>query len=226
MAVVKQPDTTPAETNSGVPACSPRYRIVTLRQTTDGEMMRLKQSFVVLWGAVSLLAATAAAYEDDDTTYGQEYENKYIERKPDSGQKEHSIPLPPYPAAWNLIEVDLGLVNYPYTLLIDEASFAFGEDKVIRYTAVLRANSGAENVIYEGLRCERGMVKGYAFGSDGRLVAMRNPIWRYVRQGGQDRYRYTLLSDFFCPLPSGNVERLLKEKLKRPNPMKSLDDGL
>lgn len=186
--------------------------------------MRLKQSFVVLWGAVCLTAATAAPFEDDDT-YGQDYENKYIE-KPDTRQKELTIPLPPYPAARNLIEVDLGLVDYPYTLLIDEASFSFGEDRVIRYTAVLRAASGAENVIYEGLRCKRGMVKGYAFGSGGRFVAMQNPDWRFVRQGGQDRYRYALLNDFFCPLPSGNVERLLKEKLKRPNPHKSLDDGL
>lgn len=40
-----------------------------------------------------------------------------------------------------------------------------GEDGVVRYTVVVRTPGGAENVRFEGTRCDNGQHKLYAFGA-------------------------------------------------------------
>jgi hypothetical protein len=49
-------------------------------------------------------------------------------------------------------------------LFIDAASLSIGDDGVVRYTAIIRSPSGAETISFEGLRCETGERKLYAFG--------------------------------------------------------------
>jgi hypothetical protein len=77
--------------------------------------------------------------------------------------KEIESLLPPAPLPANLIEVKLD-ASTRNQLFIDQASLSIGNDGVVRYTAIIRTPSGAKNVSYEGLRCETGERKLYAFG--------------------------------------------------------------
>jgi len=174
--------------------------------------MVTKRSFMALCTILCLAASNTmfAGIEDLD---GEEDFDRGKE-VPGSEWEEDEVVMPPYPSADDLIEVDLSLPEFPFTLFIDRRSFSVGKDRVIRYTAVLRSRNGVENVSYEGIRCKHSQVQRYAYGSGGRFRPVRNRDWRYIRKDGQDRFRTELVGHYFCPLPLGDTERQIVEKLK------------
>ncbi|HFD81066.1 MAG TPA: hypothetical protein ENK05_11860 [Gammaproteobacteria bacterium] len=166
--------------------------------------------------AVLLLCANLALAQapDEEDVYGEDALPEY-RPEPGSEWKELAVQLPSYPEASRLIEVELSLRDFPFTLFIDPDSLSVGKDRVIRYTAVLRSRTGAENISYEGIRCKNGMVKRYAYGSNGRFRLRHKPEWRYIEKlHGPDRYRRELVDHFFCPLPTGNLRKELLKRLK------------
>jgi hypothetical protein len=174
--------------------------------------MVTKRSFTALCAMLCLAVsnATFAGIEDLD---GEEDFDRHKEG-PEPELKEDAIVIPPYPPADDLIEVDLALPDFPFTLFIDRHSLSVGKDRVIRYTAVLRSRNGVENVSYEGIRCKHSQVQRYAYGSGGRFRPVRNRDWRFIRKDGQDRFRTELVDYYFCPLPLGDTERQILDKLK------------
>jgi len=162
----------------------------------------------------SAVSATDAGSEED--LYDEGFISEFAggpesERKED---KEEAVNFPSWPSEQDLVTVNLSLVDFPYTLLIDEKSFSVGKDRTIRYTAILRSASGVDNIAYEGISCNHRQVRRYAYGSRGQFRPVRKPEWRFVRKKGQDRYRNELIESYFCPLPSGDVERQILDKLK------------
>ncbi|MFQ5642184.1 MAG: CNP1-like family protein [Thiogranum sp.] len=144
---------------------------------------------------------------DDDDLYNEGFNPGYVgEDKPEL--KEDTVHFPSWPSASDLIEVDLALPGFPYTLLVDEKSLSVGADRVVRYTAILRSAAGVDNVSYEGISCNRGEVRRYAYGSRGQFRPVRTTEWRYVRKQGQDRYRDALIENYFCPLPGGDRDEM------------------
>ena len=77
--------------------------------------------------------------------------------------KEIEAQLPAAPTPKSLIEVKLDSSSRNQ-LFIDAASLSIGDDGVVRYAAIIRSPSGAETISFEGLRCETGERKLYAFG--------------------------------------------------------------
>ncbi len=77
--------------------------------------------------------------------------------------KEIEALLPAAPTSRTLIEVKLDSSSRNQ-LFIDTASLSIGDDGGVRYTAIIRSPSGAETISFEGLRCETGERKLYAFG--------------------------------------------------------------
>jgi hypothetical protein len=175
--------------------------------------MVLKRSLVVLCLMLCLAASNAlfAGVEDLD---GEEDFDRGKEDVPESEWKEEAVVMPSYPMAEHLIEIDLFLPDFPFTLFIDPHSLSVGKDRVIRYTAVLRSRNGVENVSYEGIRCKHSQVQRYAYGNGGQFRPVRNRDWRFIRKDGQDRFRIELVEHFFCPLPLGDRERQILDKLK------------
>jgi len=173
--------------------------------------------FIRLWTCVIGLTVSSAASAidvgDDDDLYDEGYNPGFV-GEPESERKEDTVNLPPWPSEQDLITVDLSLVDFPYTLLIDEKSFSVGADRTIRYTAILRSAGGVDNIAYEGISCNRREVRRYAYGSRGQFRPVRKPEWKYVRRKGQDRYRYELIESYFCPLPGGDMERRILDRLK------------
>ena len=176
--------------------------------------MNLNRYLAVLIG-LSVLFGGRFAWALEEDVYGEEALPAFKEKKK---KPEQAIVLPPYPSADRLITVDLLLRDFPFTLLIDPASLEVDDEGVIRYTAILRSESGAENVVYEGVRCARKQYRRYAYGAQERFHRVGNSKWQYVRGVSQDRYRAALIDGYFCPLPTGDRETQILRKLRGRNP--------
>jgi len=126
-----------------------------------------------LSGLPAVFADSLFHDEDDD-------EPAYRE-SPKKEWQELEVALPPWPEQENLIPLKLDLGSFPYSLFIDGNSLSVGEDRVVRYTVVLRSPNGVENVTYEGIRCKHKQVRRYAYGSRGQFRPVRRPEWRCAR---------------------------------------------
>ena len=147
-------------------------------------LLRLLVTGCVLAPAVTA-AQPRADLEDEDT-------NKKV-------WSELEVKLPPYPRSANIIpfEVSAASSNRFY---IDPDSISVGNDGVVRYTVVVKSLSGAENISYEGIRCETREQKYYAFGRrDGTWANARSDAWRYIEPKDINRQHGVLYLDYFCP---------------------------
>ncbi len=158
-----------------------------------------------------LLVALPVARAFDEDVYGEEGWAKFKE-----GPKwqEQDVVLPTYPRADDLIEVPLSLHDFPFTLWVDSASLDVGDDRVVRYTGILRSKTGVDNVFYEGIRCAKKEYQRYAYGSGGEFQPLQRPQWRPVRAVGQDRFRAVLMDGLLCPLPGYGREQQIVDRLQ------------
>jgi hypothetical protein len=144
---------------------------------------------LMLWMCCALPAGPAfaqsrAAVEDDG-------ESKI------RGELEVKLPAPP--KAENLLPFEAGAAN-SNRFFIDVQSILVGDDGIVRYTLVIRSASGAENVSFEGMRCETVEQKYYAFGRrDGTWSNARSSTWRRIQYKEINRHHGILYSDYFCP---------------------------
>jgi hypothetical protein len=107
--------------------------------------------------------------------------------------------LPPYYKTENLIPfyVSPSSRNKHF---VDASSISVGEDKVVRYTVVIEAAGGARNVSFEGLRCDSGERRLYAYGHpDGTWSKARNAGWEDIKLRSQLSYQKALYENAFCP---------------------------
>lgn len=115
----------------------------------------------------------------------------------DNAWKELGVTPPMYPAS-------AGLVKFPTNwttseVLIDGATLAVGEDNVVRYTLVIKTAGGAENVTFEGLRCETGQLRVYAFGRRDRTwTPARVSEWKAILDTRINRHHFEFWRDVFC----------------------------
>lgn len=140
-----------------------------------------------------------------------EHEFRMNEDVEDYIWKEQGVALPEYPQDRDLLEVDGPPAYRNYQYLIDGKSLQVGADRVVRYSIVIRAPGGADNVMYEGLRCN-GQVKSYAYGSTDKqgkkvLLARQNPQWQPVRSTGVTGYSEILRVNYFCNMQDALLSR-------------------
>jgi hypothetical protein len=82
---------------------------------------------------------------------------------------------------------------------LDAPSIAFGKDEVIRYVIVITTPSGAQQVSYEGIRCEKYEWRLYAtMQKDGQWHKSANSRWQLIRGAGHNSYHASLAKDAFC----------------------------
>lgn len=104
----------------------------------------------------------------------------------------------------------------PLTFAIDAQSLSIGKDDVIRYVLVITSPSGAKQVNYEGLRCEKYEWRLYAtLQAEGKWARTPNSRWQVVKSNTYNRYHAALIQDAFCEnaIPrrdSKEILRLLK----------------
>lgn len=138
----------------------------------------------ILWLAAS--NASAGLLADDD---------------PDAPKWEEEAPqLPAFPEEAELREFYVSATT-PHRYFIDGKSLSVGRDGVVRYTLVVRTQSGVSNISYEGIRCATGQYKIYAIGrQDGAWSPTRHSEWRTIRNNPTYRHHAALAREFFCPI--------------------------
>ncbi len=125
-----------------------------------------------------------------------DFEHEYDQDKPWS---EVAVQLPPYPKDENLIPFNVSSATRN-EYFIDAESISVGADKVVRYTVVIEAVGGAKNVSFEGIRCDSGERRLYAYGHpDGTWSKARNSGWENIKLRSLLSYQKALYEDHFCP---------------------------
>jgi len=139
-----------------------------------------------------LVAPGYAEQETDDADLGT-----FIEPE---AWKEDGVVIPPYPNADDLIPVEVDRAEMPFDFYIDAKNlFASPNSGVIRYTVMIESNSGAKNVLFEGIRCATREFRTYAYGTyDNKLVKARTSNWDYIHDSGAMVHRYNFYRHYMC----------------------------
>jgi hypothetical protein len=155
------------------------------------------------------VAVHADVFADEEA-----YKDSKYKADPAAQQRELDLVLPAFPRSEGLIDVPLDSPDFPYSLWIDPESLSVGEDRVVRFTAVLRSPAGAETVSYEGILCDQRRYKRYAYGNAGEFRTLPAPDWVFIRNTRQDIFRAVLTDSYFCPLPGRDNRQLILNKLQ------------
>ncbi len=150
--------------------------------------------------ACAVLAASAAGFAADSGRLGLD-SGTGIEYVPEETVewRELEAATPAFPRPENLREFYVSAVA-TNKYLIDSSTLAVGGDGVVRYVLVVRAAGGAENISFEGIRCEERSWKLYATGrADGQWSKARISEWRPIENKPVNRHHAALSRDFFCP---------------------------
>lgn len=111
--------------------------------------------------------------------------------------REVGVTPPAYPSQAALVRFPTDWTNSQ--VWIDGQTLSIGSDQVVRYTLVIRSAGGAENVTFEGLRCETGQRRLYGFGRrDGSWGLARNADWRPIDDSRSNRHYFEFWRDVFC----------------------------
>ena len=144
-----------------------------------------------------LCGATLAAGQTPDP-YGPRAPSGRSEWERQQGLREGrdvDVVLPALPKD-GLIEFFVSSAS-SFKFFIDPQSISAGTDGVVRYTLVARSRSGAENVSYEGMRCDNATYRIYALGSGGSWSALQSD-WRRVESKNMQRWHAELYLRYFC----------------------------
>lgn len=176
--------------------------------------------FFIFLGMLAGVVAVQVVYAVDDDVYGESALPSF-----DAAEvvPEQNIVLPPYPQTDALQPIDVDPKGSSFSFMIDPASISVGADRIIRYTVLMRSSAGVENVVYEGLRCDRRQYRRYAYGSDGVFQPVADSKWKFIRKIPRDRYRAVLLEKYFCPLPRADGAEKIRKKLQRGGVRRSID---
>lgn len=151
--------------------------------------MRIRFARLACWIVAGGLAVPALAqWEGWDYTFDREV----------TPWAELQQQLPAYPAEENLIPLDVGAAT-PHHFFIDGKSVSVGKDGIARYTMVIRSSGGANNISFEGIRCQTREQKYYAIGrSDRTWARARNPQWRHIEVKQVNAQHMTLYREYLC----------------------------
>ena len=138
--------------------------------------------------------------------------------------KEVEVALPPFPDESGLLEFQPRR-NSANRFYVDRNSISIGNDRVVRYSVVIKSPSGALNTSYEGMRCKTSEFKVYSYRiRSGEWTKARDSRWRQIERSSAE-FRFTLYKDYFCDLEAiaGRNEKDLIANLKG-NPLNNVTD--
>lgn len=139
----------------------------------------------------------------------------------DKSWQEMKTEMPPAPQAANLVSFYVS-PTASMRFAIDVNSISIGSDGVVRYTLVSKSQAGAENVSYEGIRCQTYENKLYAFGQkDGSWSGARLSGWKQISESSGNRQHAALAKDFLCHdgTVAGKVEEI-RARVRQNRPIK------
>ena len=129
------------------------------------------------------------------------------------------------PRFWNEVEVKIPnaspskqlkpffvSINTTLAFAIDAESIELGRDDVMRYIIVITSPTGARQVSYEGIRCEKHEWRLYGnLQSDGQWRRNPGSKWQLIMPNSYNRYHSALVKDAFCEnsIPRRNIKEII-----------------
>lgn len=162
--------------------------------------------------ASALACLAFLAYPASAQWSGWDYDND----RPKEQFKELEVKLPEFPKDDDLVQFRGGAAS-PHRFFIDSKSLSIGNDRVVRFTLIVKTAGGATNVLYEGIRCDERQLKTYASGRrDGTWMRARDPQWVRIETREVNNHHGVLYQDYFCAGQSRNLPvASVKEALQR-----------
>lgn len=124
--------------------------------------------------------------------------NPHFVGKEKKAWEELEVNVPAYPGIEFASGVALYVLGSEYTYILDINALSSDEDGVVRYSIAITSPTGANNILYEGLRCKTAQYKTYAYGSQGKWSEAVFPAWRKVTRGAGLEFRKVLYKNYFC----------------------------
>ena len=104
----------------------------------------------------------------------------------------------PVPSSQSLIEFYVSPTT-TNRFAIDSATLAIDQERLVRYALVVTSRSGARNVSYEALRCDRGDRRLLAVGrADGSWALLADSTWRPINGGDAVNRQHLELYSRLC----------------------------
>ncbi len=133
--------------------------------------------------------------------------------------QEIEASLPAYPRPENLVAFEVSAATR-HRHFLDAAALSVGEDGVVRYTVVIRTAGGAENVSFEGMRCDTGERKLYAFGrvnasGGGEWVRNRHARWEPIPVRQATSYQRELFYHYLCTVEGKGDLNAIRRNLRQ-----------
>jgi hypothetical protein len=125
---------------------------------------------------------------------------------------EAEVKIPSAPPSKNLKPFFVS-INTPLTFAIDADSLALGQDDVLRYILVITSPSGAKQISYEGIRCEKYEWRLYGtLTSDGQWRKNPTSKWQLIMPNSYNRYHSALVKDAFCEnsIPRRDIKEIVQ----------------
>lgn len=172
--------------------------------------MRYLTAFLLcLWGIHALADSQATVWGDSHQLGNFEYD--FDENA--KAWQEIQAQLPPYPKADSLVEFTVSSAT-SNRFYIDYNAINVGEDGVVRYTVLIRSPAGAETVSFEGMRCETGERKLYAFGrrdgkGGGEWSRNRYAKWELIPARQASSHQRELFFHYLCTVDTtGDLKKI------------------
>jgi len=129
--------------------------------------------------------------------------------------KEDNVIIPAFPRTEDLLKVEVDRADMPFSFYIDSKNLSVSNnDGITRYTVVIESNSGAKNVLFEGIRCETTEFRTFAYGTyDNKLVKARTSKWTRILNDGFMVHRYDFLRHYMCDESQTSIP--VKEVLRK-----------
>ncbi len=153
-------------------------------------------------------AAPAGAGQEDSPEIPGEF-------RPPAAWSEADFRLPPVPDAGDWVRLSARPGGGAMAMALVPDSIEVGTDGVVRYVLALESPSGARNVFFEGIRCDGGEWRSYAYLARGRWQSLGDTAWSALHDWGTDAYRYLLYRNYFCrlegePLDPAEIRRRIR----------------
>lgn len=122
----------------------------------------------------------------------------YVDNRPE--WEEVEAKLPAYPKPENLIGFEVVAMRN-FRFFVDSESIFPAKNGVVFYTMVARSGSGAETVMFLGVRCATGEQKLFANGrtTEKTWSVVRDGKWQYIEPRSVTLQYMAIRRDFFCP---------------------------
>lgn len=133
--------------------------------------------------------------------------------------KESEVPPPPAFDIGKLVTFEVSVTS-ALVYGVDPASVRISQaDGVVRYVMVASSASGAQNVMYEGIRCATGELKTYArYAPEGGWKAVSQPEWRSLFSNMPSKHALQFARAGGCDNASVPPSvAVLVSRLKNPN---------